>query len=101
MAKHRGRTASAPRQLIPGELACQGFAEEEHQCVKGLLLGGDADSTFDGELREKIPDVIAGGVLRALFADELVKPPGPFAVGLLGAPGIMIELEALDQAAIW
>ena len=74
------------------------MAKEEDQRVERLFLGRYRDATSDRKPGKKLAHLLAGSSSHAaLLCQEMVEPPGPVPVGLLGAPGIMQQAQSLDE----
>ena len=74
----------------------QRFAEEENQGIERLLLCGQGHAPLNRQLAQEPLEVLTGRRFEFARADKRREPPGPLAIGLLRAPGVVLEPEPLD-----
>ena len=73
------------------------LTEQEDQRIERLLLRGHRHAPFHRQIAEEGLDVLASRGFEVAGADEIRQAPGPFPVGLFGAPGVVLDAEPLDQ----
>ena len=90
--RHLGMTADQlDRVLATFNVASQALAEQEDQCVERLLLGAPAHPPFNRQLAQKSFEIFTRRCLHFPRPHKIRQPPGPLAVGLLGAPRVVLN----------
>jgi hypothetical protein len=74
------------------------LAIKEQQCALGLVLRRNRDAQVDGEMRQKLLDVICRQLAGGPLTVKAGETANPIDIGLLGPQTVAPEANSLAQA---